>query len=163
MLPGGGVPAATQASRLDSMARSAGLALFARVLATHAHAVAAVLRPSDPGSTGWTGLLGLGFAVKALVLSTALQLAPFALAGPLALLSALGWAAWRDPLATRMAATLAVYALLLAVAARADNFYWALLIAPASLVGLAFAPDAVRDLARAALDRRRITVTRLTR
>ena len=45
----------------------------------------------------------------------------------------------------------------------ACDAYWGLMIAPAFLVGLAFAPDGVRDLLARARDRRRITVTRLVR
>jgi len=38
-----------------------------------------------------------------------------------------------------------------------------LMVAPLSLIGLAFVPDALRDLFRQALDRRRITVTKVVR
>ena len=41
------------------------------------------------------------------------------------------------------------YVALLALIARADTFYWAMMAAPLSLVGLAFAPRALRDLAAA--------------
>jgi len=37
------------------------------------------------------------------------------------------------------------------------------MIAPVSLVGLAFVPDGLRDLIVRALDRRRITVTKVVR
>ena len=37
---------------------------------------------------------------------------------------------------------------MLALFARADTFYWALIAAPLSLVGLAFLPKAVADLAK---------------
>ena len=40
---------------------------------------------------------------------------------------------------------------MLALFARADTFYWALLATPLSLMGIAFVPAALRDLA-AALD-----------
>ena len=76
-----------------------------------------------------------------------------------------GWASWNDPLGLRMALTLAGYAAVIGLFARGDNFYWVLLVAPVFLAGLAFVPDGLRDLARAAtaLDKRRITVTRVTR
>ena len=57
----------------------------------------------------------------------------------------------------------ALYAALLGVAGRVDTFYWGLLVAPVLLVGLAFVPDALRDLLAAALDKRRITVKRVVR
>jgi hypothetical protein len=93
--------------------------------------------------------------------STALTLLPLALAGPLVALALAGWTAWADPLATRATATLTAYAVLLAVAGRADTFYWGLLSAPVLLIGLAFIPDGLRDLGAALLDRRRITVRRI--
>ena len=88
---------------------------------------------------------------------------PLALAAPLVGAALVGWAAWRDPLATRVLATLVAYGAVLAVAGRVDTFYWGLLTAPVLLVGLVFAPDALRDLWAAALDTRRITVTRMVR
>lgn len=149
--------------RREASTWAAALAVFGLVLAFHAQAVAQVVRPLDPVSPGWTGLLGPGFAVRALAASTGLAALPLWLAALAAPLAVAGWTAWRDPLAVRTLATLAAYLLLLAVFARADNFYWVLLIAPFSLVGLVFAPDALRDLTAAALDRRRITVRRVAR
>ena len=139
----------------------AGLVVLAVVVGAHAHAVAQVIGPLDPASPGWSGLLGPGFAVRSWHSSTALTLVPLAVAGPLVALALAGWTAWADPLATRAAATLAAYAALLAVAGRPDTFYWGLLSAPVLLVGLAFAPDGLRDLGAALLDRRRITVRRI--
>ncbi len=55
------------------------------------------------------------------------------------------------------------YAVLLSLFGRTDTFYWGLMIAPTILIGLAFVPDALRDLIAAALDRRRIIVTRMVR
>ena len=63
----------------------------------------------------------------------------------------------------RAVATFALYALLISLFGRVDTFYWALMVAPAILVGLAFAPDGVKDLLVSAFPpRRRITVTRVT-
>ena len=133
------------------------------VVGAHAHAVAQVWQPHDPLSPGWSGQLGFGFFVRAVVTSTGLDLLPAPVAAPLAALALFGWAAWRDPLASRALATFVLYALLIGIAGRPDTFYWALVIAPTILVGLVFVPDAVRDLAASALDKRRITVTRLSR
>lgn len=149
--------------RREALGWALATAIFAVVVAFHAHAVAAVMGLPDPGSPGWTALLGPGFATRALSASTGLAALPPWLAALLAPLAVAGWAAWRDPLAVRAFATLAAYAVLLAVFARADDVRWALLIAPLSLVGLVFVPDALRDLGAAALDRRRITVRRIAR
>ncbi len=146
---------------------AAGWAVAAAVLAIalllHAHAVAGVVRPLDAASPGWVGQLGPGFFVRTMALSTALAVAPLWLAAPLFALSLFGWAAWRDPLAVRVLALLAAYGIVLALFGRLDTFYWGLLIAPLSLVGIAFAVDGARDLLSAAIDTRRITVTRLIR
>lgn len=138
-------------------------AVFAGVIVLHAHAVAEVVRPLDGVSPGWNGLLGFGYFIKTMALSTALILAPLWLAAPLAGLALFGWAGWRDPLGLRVLAVLCGYAALLSLFARADNVYWALMIAPLLLPGLVFAPDALRELITRALDRRRITVTRSVR
>ncbi len=138
-------------------------AVLAIVVALHANAVAEVVRPLDQPSQGWAGMLGFGFAIKAMVLTTALALAPAAIGALLAGLALVGWAGWRDPLATRAVAIIAAYAVLLSFFGRTDTFYWALLTAPLVPIGLAFVPDTLRDLFRVALDRRRITVTRTVR
>lgn len=137
--------------------------VFAGVIALHAHAVAGVVRPTDPASPGWAGMLGFGFFVKTMQLSTALDLAPLWLAAPLVGLALFGWAAWDEPLAVRALATFAGYAALLGLFGRTDTFYWGLMVAPTLLIGLAFVPDGLRDLAVGARDRRRITITRLVR
>jgi hypothetical protein len=137
--------------------------VLAVALLCHAQAVAEVVRPLDAASPGWSGQLGFGFFVRTMTLSTALVLAPLWLAAPLIGLSLFGWAAWDDPLGLRVAVLLVAYAGVLSVFARADTFYWGLLVAPVALVGLVFAPDGLRDLLACALDRRRITVKRIVR
>lgn len=152
-----------EGSRRESLAWGATIAIFAAVVALHAHAVGQVVSAADPASPGWAGMLGFGFFVKTMSISTALALAPPALAALLVGLTLIGWSAWREPLALRAITTFAAYAVLLSLFGRTDTFYWGLMIAPALLVGLAFAPDALRDLYVAATDRRRIIVTRMVR
>lgn len=139
------------------------LGILAVAVALHAHAVAQVVRPLDPASPGWAGMLGFGFFVRTETLSTALALFPVWFAAPLVALALVGWASWRDPLALRATATFAAYAVLLSLFGRADTFYWGLMVAPTLLVGLAFAPDGVRDLVATARERSRITVKRVVR
>ncbi|WNO53003.1 hypothetical protein [Stakelama saccharophila] len=141
----------------------AALAIFAVAVGLHAYAVSQVVGPLDPASPGWAGLNGFGFFTRALILSTALQALPLWLGAILVAGAWWGWAAWDDPLAIRALAVFAAYALLVGIAARQDNFYWALLVAPAFPIGLAFLPDGVRDLVSAALDRRHVRVQRITR
>ncbi|TGX50400.1 hypothetical protein E5A73_18495 [Sphingomonas gei] len=149
--------------RREALGWLAALLLFAVALAAHAYAVAGVTGPHDPASPGWSGLLGFGFFVKSISLATALQLLPISAAALIVGLALFGWAAWDDPLGLRMLALLAAYAALIGIFARSDTFYWALMIAPVFLTGLLFVPDGLRDLFRANLDRRRITVTRVAR
>lgn len=140
---------------------SLALGILTVVLAFHAHAVAGVVRPLDPWLPGWEGMPGFGFFVHLMVVSTALAALPATVAALLVGLALFGWAAWADPLGTRVAAVLAAYALLLATVGRLDAFYWGLLIAPLVPLGLVFALDGTRDLLGGALDRRRITVRRI--
>lgn len=147
-------------SRREAAGWFGATAVLAVAVALHASAVADVVRPFDAASPGWAGMLGFGLFVKAMTLSTALTLLPSALAALLTALALFGWAACRGGFALRACTTLCAYAVLIGVFGRADAFYCGLLVAPLLLVGLAFVPDAIRDLTRAALDRRRITVTR---
>jgi len=158
------VLAFAEGNRKEALGWGATLVLFAVVVALHAQAVAEVVRPTDPASPGWAGLLGFGFFVKTMQLSTALNLAPLWLAAPLVGLALFGWSAWNSPLALRALATFAAYAALLGLFGRADTFYWGLMIAPTLLIGLVFAPTGVRDLIAAAqAPHRKITITRVTR
>ena len=134
--------------------------VFAAALWFHARAVGAVTGPLDQPWIGWPGILGFGFAVRSLITATLLSIAPLSLAAMAMGLAIAGWSAWRDPLAARVLATLVGYLLFLSLVAPADLSDPANLVAPVSLIGLIFIPDALRDLLRAALDRRRITVTR---
>lgn len=157
-----GALALVDGERREAIGWGAALAVFALVLGFHAHAVAQVTGPLDVQSPGWAGLLGPGFALRSLVSATALSLLPAALAVLLAGLALAGWAAWRDALGLRVFATLTVYTVALALFARADTFYWILMVVPLWLVGLVFLPDAVRDLAQAIIDRRRVRVQRVS-
>jgi hypothetical protein len=146
--------------RREALGWGAALLGFAVALGAHAYGVAQVTGPLDPASPGWSGLLGFGFFAQSVAAATALQVLPLLLAGPLVALALFGWACWRDPLALRALATFSGYALAIAVFARADTFYWALMVAPLFLAGLAFAPDGLRDLGHSLLDRRRVRVQR---
>jgi hypothetical protein len=152
-----------EGQKREALAWGVALACFAVALGFHAWAVGQVTTASDPASPGWAGLHGYGFFAKSVALSTALRLLPMALGAPLFTLALFGWIGWRDQAAARVAATLAAFGLAIALFARPDTFYWALMVAPLSLIGLAFVPDALRDLFRQALDRRRITVTKVVR
>lgn len=147
--------------RREAAGWAATAAILAIVVVLHARAVAGVVTPLDPASPGWIGMLGPGFFVTILSVATVLMLAPLWLATILVALSLVGWAAWRDPLAERALATFVAYGVLLSLFGRPDTFYWGLMVAPPFLIGLAFAPDALRDLwSRSREHKRKVTVTR---
>lgn len=150
-----------EGARREALGWAAALGVLALVIVCHAWAVAQVTGPMEAASPGWLGLHGPGLFVRAMTLATALQLLPMAAAAILVALSLAGWAALDDPLGRRVALTLGAYAAVISLFARLDTFYWGLMIAPIFLVGLAFVPDALRDLAGSVLDRRRVRVQRI--
>ena len=125
------------------------IALFACYLTLHAHWVSLVVLPSDPPSPGWSSMLGLQFALKSLAKVTFGIRLPFVLAAALLVLSLFGWASVRAGWGLRVAILLAGYGSMIALLARTDTFYWALIAAPLSFAGLAFVPKAISDLAKA--------------
>jgi hypothetical protein len=124
------------------------IGLFAAYLALHADWVSQVVTPGDPPSPGWSAMLGVQFALKSIAKVTFGSRLPIVLASALLILSLFGWASVRSGWALRAAILLAGYGAMLALMARADTFYWALIAAPLSFAGLVFVPKALADLAR---------------
>jgi len=131
------------------------IAAFAVAIAFHATAVAAHVEPGDLPSQGWNALRGPGAALRDLGDVTLLTLAPPPLRYFLALLPLMGWLAAPAPLARFGLPLFAGYMALLALFAREQNFYWAIMLLPAYLAGFAFLPRLVKDLAHALLAGRR--------
>lgn len=146
--------------RREAAGWGAALAVLALAVAAHAWGWSQVVRTDDASGAGWHALLGFGFFAKAITLLTALAQFPAAIGVLLVGLALFGWTGWPDPLATRVLAVLGGYALLISLFSRTDTYYWAMLVAPISLVGLIFVPDALRDLGAGLIGARRITVTR---
>ena len=136
--------------RREALGWTAVLGLFAVYLYWHAGQVAAVVRPDDLASPGWQSFLGVRFALSAFSAVSSATVLPKALAFAVIILSLFGWASVRTGWALRVTLMMIGYGAMLAIFARADTFYWALLIAPLSLVGLAFVPRAVAVLVRSA-------------
>ena len=90
------------------------------------------------------------FALKSIAKVTFGIRLPDALAIGLLILSLFGWASVKAGWALRATLLIAGYTTMLALLARADTFYWALLAAPLAFVGLAFLPKALSDLVKAA-------------
>jgi len=126
------------------------VALFAGAMVAHAAMVGAVVLPTDPVSPGWNGMLGARFALAAIAGVSSATLLPGPLAALLLLLSLFGWISLATSFALRVSLLLLGYGAMLALFSRADTFYWALLAAPLSLVGLVFVPRALSALVSAA-------------
>ena len=128
--------------------------LFGVGLLLHQAAVAEVVMPSDPASPGWAALGGWAGMLRTFHLAGPLRWLPAVAAAPVIILSLFGWASWKS--ATGLAATLLYlgYGTAFMLFGRADNFYWGLMVAPAFLIGLAFLPRALSDLARGATGRK---------
>ena len=133
----------------EALGWGAAVAIFAVALLVHAEMVASVVRPDDLPSPGWNALLGLRFALNAFAMVSSATALPQLLASMVIILSLFGWASVRTGWALRATLLLVGYGAMLALFARADTFYWALLVAPLSLVGLVFVPRAIADLVRA--------------
>ena len=127
------------------------VALHARALAIVVPAGADHAAPDSLGA--YAALASLGWA-------TGLRALPSGLALPLVVLAVLGWASRRERVAPKVLALIVLEAALI-VALGSPNA--ALVVAPLLPLGLLALPDALRALSTAALDRRRITVTRIER
>lgn len=153
----------SEGHRREATGWLAAIALLAVVLGFHAVAVSRAISPLDPE----TAIAAIALGPSALVASIGDQggwsLLPPAIVGILAALSLFGWSAWRDPAGTRVALTLSAYALAIMVVGWPVADAWGSMLAPLMLLGLAFVPDGVRDIAAAALDTRRVRVHRITR
>jgi hypothetical protein len=114
--------------------------------AVHAHTLAGILLPDDIESQGWQGLGGWPFLVRAVQATTLLELFPAWVAKLAVPLSLFGWLMHRSAAALRVSGLLLGYTLALLVFARDSNKYWAILLVPYVLAGLALVPGAVAEL-----------------
>jgi hypothetical protein len=123
---------------------------FVAVLALHLSLVAPHVLPSDPQGASWWAFRGLSGWLGNVVQSGNLRLLPHWIAGPLVILTTLGWAGWRTAAGTFGFLISVGYGLLFMIVGRWDNFYWGAMIAPMLTAGLAFAPRAIGSLLKAA-------------
>lgn len=136
--------------RLEAIAWTGAIALFAAALAAHASAVGAVVLPEDLASPGWSSAGGWPFILAIAQTATPLLLFPVATAFVAVPLALLGWAGAGTLLADRAALLLLAYVAAFSLVGRADNLYWGLMLAPLLLAGFALAPRALGDLWSAA-------------
>lgn len=119
-------------------------------LAAHAAMVASVTSAADGASQGWARAGGWGFVLLIVYHCTAMMALPVAASAVALPLALLGWAAVARGLQERVLLLIAGYLATFMALGRPENFYWGMLIGPLILPGLAFAPRALRDLARSA-------------
>ncbi|MBT2186662.1 hypothetical protein [Sphingobium nicotianae] len=146
-----GAAALTRRTWIEAGAWAGAVLLFAATLACHAVAVWAVVLPDDPASPGWLAAGGWQFVIAALRAASILGYLPAPLAALLVPLALIGWLSRRDASCTLAGLFIAGFMLIMTVLGRPGNFYWAAMIVPILLAGLAFAPGALRDLVGAVL------------
>jgi hypothetical protein len=134
----------------EAAAVAALLAVFAAGLALHALAVANGRLPGDPVSQGWSAATGFALPLTAVWRLTGLAHLPVTIGAPLAVLPLIGWASLGGRLALFAALWFAGLAVMVALFARPENYYWVQLGLPAYGIGLAFVPRALFELMRAA-------------
>ena len=134
----------------QGIAWSALAAAFLAFLGLHLAIIAAQVLPSDPFGQGWLDLRGLSGWISYVSLSSNLRFLPGFIAGPLIVIAMLGWAAWNRPTGQFGFLLYGGYGLLFMIAGRPDAYYWGAMVAPAVLVGLAFALSGLRALIAAA-------------
>lgn len=136
--------------RNEAIGWAALVVLFGLGMALHAHAVHAAALPTDLASEGWHEHRGPSAVLFDLVDVSLLNRLINPVAYPLTLLALLGWSAAPLRQARFALVYFAGYALMLAVFARAQNFYWASVLLPVWFVGFAFLPRGLKALFKAA-------------
>ena len=116
------------------------IALFAAAMVAHANKVNMLIDAGDLSSPGWSRFGGWPLAIRALILTGIAKL--------LLACSLFGWIGWHSETGLRGMLYLAGYSVLLMLFGREQNYYWAFMVAPLSLMGLAFLPQAASDLWR---------------
>jgi hypothetical protein len=124
--------------------------VLATVVASHMQAVTSVLHPGDPASPGWDGMGGWHAYVAFIHDVSALRFLPSWVTAVIVPLALLGWATWRSRLGLVVLCAQLIFAALLMLFARPNNFYWAMLVVPTLPMGLIFAPAALAQLLRSA-------------
>jgi hypothetical protein len=145
-----GATAAWRREWREAGAWAALVVAFLAVLVLHLGLVAPHVLPSDPHGPSWWAFRGLSGWLGNVVQSSNLRLLPHWLAGPLVILTTLGWAGWRTAAGTFGFLISLGYGLLFMIVGRWDNFYWGAMVAPMLTAGLAFAPRALGSLIEAA-------------
>jgi hypothetical protein len=138
--------------RREALAWAGAVAVFAIVLAGHAHL--ATLHAPGPGRVStWLALGGWPFVLATSAWALPLLALPTPAHLVLVPLAFLGLAGWRGALGLRAGLVVAAYAGAFLVVGRPDNHYWGMLYAQLLIPGLLMAAPALRDLLARALPR----------
>ena len=124
----------------------AAMAVALAAYALHAAQVSALIGPGDAASSGWVGFGGWAMLAGSLHSGSILTALPASLSCALFVLSLFGWASWKAETGLWTFGWLLGMALMVAIFARPDNFYWVVMLVPLLLAGLVFVPKAVTDL-----------------
>jgi hypothetical protein len=125
-----------------------GLAAFAAFYAWHASMVMAHVTATDRSyADGWIQFGGLHFLLPAAHFNGIFIAMPLWVTAVLAPLCLLGLAAW--PASRRAALTITIFLVAFAIVGKPFNDYWGAIFTPVMMLGLAFVPAALRDLATA--------------
>jgi hypothetical protein len=140
---------ALRANRRDELAAwAAGLIAFSAFFAWHYAMVQSMVTPGDHSyATGWIQFGGLPFLLSAMRFNGIFMAMPLWVTAVLAPLCLLGLAAW--PASRRAVAAIGVYLIAFAIIGKPFNDYWGAMFTPVMMLGLAFVPAALRDLATA--------------
>jgi hypothetical protein len=145
-----GATAAWRREWREATAWAALVIAFAAVLTLHLSLIAPHILPTDPQGASWWAFRGLSGWLGNVVQSSNLRLLPHWVAGPIVILTTLGWAGWRTAAGTFGFLIAIGYGLLFMIVGRWDNFYWGAMVAPMLTAGFAFAPRALGSLLDAA-------------
>ncbi|HEY0710071.1 MAG TPA: hypothetical protein VGG33_24890, partial [Polyangia bacterium] len=127
----------------------AGIATYAVLMHFHLSAAGQYGLPEDRPRS-WVGFGGSAFVVLSMQFTPLLGALPRWLVALLVPLALLGLAGWKDRAGTHLALVCFGYVAAFSVIGLTCNNYWGPLYAPLIYLGLAFAPESLRDLWRAA-------------
>lgn len=122
--------------RREAAAWAAGLAMFAAMLAVHAHHVNALVTAADPASPSWLRIGGWSFVLQTTQWNLLLEAAPRWAGVILVPLALVGLTGRRDDLGQRVMLVVFGYVAAFIFVGRDNNSYWGLMIAPLWPLGL---------------------------
>ena len=149
-----GAAALIERRRTEAAAFAAALAVALAALAVHAWRVTALTGPTDLASSGWLKLGGWPFLMATGQWNLLAVVGGAAVAAAILPLALLGGAGRSDGLGLRLTALIGGYSAGFLFVGRPHDTAWGFITAPLIGVGLALAPMALADLARALLGRR---------